>query len=154
MLRRPCPAIGLHTFGVLETCSAAWWANVTMCDNAPSLRRFTSMIKACITVHRRPARSSRADCNWDIKVPLIHIASHHMFKTTYSATRTSSAVDFLHVDLLKGKAYVDFGSGAYVYSNVSRRAIAALMLDSNKSLGFWVNANCTQAERTNCLRLA
>ena len=36
---------------------------------------------------------------------------------------------------------------------LSRRAIAALMLDANKSLGFWVNANCTQAERTNCLRL-
>lgn len=76
-----------------------------------------------------------------------------MIRSTYSATRSSSAVDFLHVDLLKGKAYVDFGNNAYVYSNVSRRAIASLMLDANKSLGFWVNANCVQSDRAKCLRL-
>ena len=76
-----------------------------------------------------------------------------MFKSTYTARRSSSAVDFLHVDLLKGKAYVDFGKHAYVFSNVSRRAIASLMMDANKSLGFWVNANCTQSDRAKCLRL-
>lgn len=76
-----------------------------------------------------------------------------MLKSTYTARRSSSAVNFLHVDLLKGKAYVDFGSNAYVYSNVSRRAIAALMMDANKSLGFWVNANCVQSDRAKCLRL-
>ena len=70
---------------------------------------------------------------------------------TYSATRTSAAVQFVHVDLLLGKATVSFRNGhMYEYKNVSRRAIASLMANPNRSLGFWVNANCVDVKRTNC----
>jgi len=66
---------------------------------------------------------------------------HFMF--TYSATRTSAAAEFVHVDLLRGVAIVSFKNGnMYEYKNVSRRAIASLMANPNMSLGFWVNANC------------
>ena len=70
---------------------------------------------------------------------------------TYSATRTSAAVQFVHVDLLLGKATVSFRNGhMYEYKNVSRRAIASLMANPNMSLGFWVNANCVDTVRTSC----
>jgi hypothetical protein len=70
---------------------------------------------------------------------------------TYSATRTSDACQFIHVDLLKGVAVVSFKNGKmYEYTNVSRRAIANLMANPNMSLGFWVNRNCVSADRTNC----
>ena len=73
--------------------------------------------------------------------------SHFMF--TYSATRTSEPCNFVHVDLLKGEAIVDFKSSAcYKYTNVSRRAIINLMMQPSMSLGFWVNKNCVQSERT------
>ena len=68
---------------------------------------------------------------------------------TYSATRTSAAAEFVHVDLLRGVATVSFKNGhMYEYKNVSRRAIASLMANPNMSLGFWVNANCVDAQRT------
>ena len=70
---------------------------------------------------------------------------------TYSATRTSSACQFVHVDLLRGVATVSFKNGnMYEYKNVSRRAIASLMANPNMSLGFWVNANCVDTVRTSC----
>jgi len=68
---------------------------------------------------------------------------------TYSATRTSDACQFVHVDLLRGVATVSFkNSNMYEFKNVSRRAIASLMANPNMSLGFWVNANCVDAART------
>ncbi|QJQ82567.1 hypothetical protein SSBP1_gp01 [Synechococcus phage S-SBP1] len=80
-------------------------------------------------------------------VAFVHLLQHFMF--TYSATRTSAAVQFVHVDLLRGVATVSFRNGhMYEYKNVSRRAIASLMANPNMSLGFWVNANCVDAVRT------
>ena len=68
---------------------------------------------------------------------------------TYTATRTSAACQFVHVDLLRGVATVSFKNGnMYEYKNVSRRAIASLMANRNTSLGFWVNANLLDAART------
>ena len=102
----------------------------------------------CCTVHRRPARLSRAASYCDIKVALI-VHLFHSFMFTYSATRTSAACQFVHVDLLRGVATVSFKNGhMYEYKNVSRRAIASLMANPNMSLGFWVNANCVDARRT------
>ena len=63
--------------------------------------------------------------------------------------RTSGAVDYINVDLLRGIARVAFANGyCYEYKNVSRRAIANLLCNPTISLGFWVNANCVDAERT------
>ena len=68
---------------------------------------------------------------------------------TYSATRTSAACQFVHVDLLRGVAIVSFKNGnMYEYKNVSRRAIASLMANPNMSLGFWVNHNLLDTART------
>ena len=77
----------------------------------------------------------------------VHLLQHFMF--TYSATRTSAACQFVHVDLLRGVATVSFKNGnMYEYKNVSRRAIASLMANPNMSLGFWVNHNLLDAART------
>ena len=68
---------------------------------------------------------------------------------TYSATRTSAACQFVHVDLLRGVAIVSFKNGKmYEYKNVSRRAILSLMNNPNMSLGFWVNHNVLDSKRT------
>ena len=68
---------------------------------------------------------------------------------TYSATRTSAAAEFVHVDLLRGVAIVSFKDGnMYEYKNVSRRAIASLMANPNMSLGFWINHNLLDTART------
>lgn len=70
---------------------------------------------------------------------------------TYSATRTSAAAQFVHVDLLRGVAIVSFNNGKqYKYTNVSRRAIASLMANPNMSLGFWINHNLLDTTRTSC----
>ena len=77
----------------------------------------------------------------------VHLLQHFMF--TYSATRTSAACQFVHVDLLRGVATVSFKNGnMYEYKNVSRRAIASLMANPNMSLGFWVNHNLLDSKRT------
>ena len=69
--------------------------------------------------------------------------------------RTSDAVAFLQVSPILGVVLVEFASGhAYEYTNVSRRAIANLLMNPNMSLGFWVNANCVAVKRTACLALA
>lgn len=65
----------------------------------------------------------------------------------------SSAVDYLHTDLLRGAVSVLFRNGlSYRYTNVSRRAIANLELNPNMSLGFWVNDNCIEPSRVKCER--
>ncbi len=77
----------------------------------------------------------------------VHLTSHFMF--TYSATRTSAAAEFVHVDLLRGVATVSFkGGDMYEYKNVSRRAIASLMANPNMSLGFWINPDSLDTTRT------
>ena len=69
--------------------------------------------------------------------------------------RTSDAVAFLQVSPVLGVVLVEFASGhAYEYTNVSRRAIANLLLNPNMSLGFWVNQNCVAPKRVACLSLA
>ena len=64
-------------------------------------------------------------------------------------TRTSSAIEELKVDLLARKALVTFVNGyEYEYENVSARAIANVLFNPDISLGFWVNNNCINANRT------
>jgi len=76
----------------------------------------------------------------------------HMFFNV--APRTSDAVAVLQVSPVLGVVLVEFASGhAYEYTNVSRRAIANLLLNPNMSLGFWVNQNCIRPERTQRLDL-
>ena len=70
-------------------------------------------------------------------------------------TRTSSAIDYIVTDLMRGTANVKFSNGNwYRYTNVSRRAILNLIANPNMSLGFWVNTNCIAPERVSCERLA
>ena len=57
--------------------------------------------------------------------------------------RSSDAIECISLSLINGTVSVMYRGGAvYRYTNVSRRAIANLMLNPNMSLGFWVNANC------------
>ena len=64
-------------------------------------------------------------------------------------SRTSTAIDSLEVDLLARKAKVTFVNGyEYEYTNVSARAIANVLFNPDISLGFWVNNNCINANRT------
>ena len=77
--------------------------------------------------------------------------THSLFNLfmTRIQSRTSDACTCVYVSLLKGTALVVFkNGGTYHYSNVSRRAIANLLLNRNLSLGFWVNTNCVQSDRT------
>jgi len=62
--------------------------------------------------------------------------------------RNSSCCDGVAVDLLTGTASVLYTNGAvYDYTNVSRRAIANLILNPNMSLGFWINSNLVDSKR-------
>ena len=62
--------------------------------------------------------------------------------------RTSSAINCLLVDPIRGTACVEFKNGySYAYINVSRRAILNLLAQPNMSLGFWVNKNLVNATR-------
>ena len=64
-------------------------------------------------------------------------------------SRTSTAVRTLKVDALAGQAFVEFTSGyTYAYGNVSKRAILNDLFNPDISLGFWVNRNLVNAERT------
>ena len=64
-------------------------------------------------------------------------------------SRTSTAVRTLKVDALAGQAYVEFKSGyTYAYGNVSKRAIINVLFNPDVSLGFWVNHNLVNTERT------
>ena len=63
--------------------------------------------------------------------------------------RTSSAVKSLQVDAIAGEAIVTFTNGlSYLYENVSKRSIINVLFNPDVSLGFWVNNNCVQADRT------
>jgi hypothetical protein len=67
-------------------------------------------------------------------------------------SRTSSAIASLKVDALASQAYVQFKSGySYAYGNVSKRAILNVLFNPDISLGFWVNSNLVNAERTHQL---
>ncbi len=69
--------------------------------------------------------------------------------------RTSSAIDCLLVDPMRGTACVIFKNGySYVYLNVSRRAIVNLLMNKNMSLGFWVNENLINTKRVFEQRIA
>ena len=63
--------------------------------------------------------------------------------------RNSSAVKSLEVDAIAGEAIVTFSNGlSYLYENVSKRSIINVLFNPDVSLGFWVNNNCVNAERT------
>ena len=63
--------------------------------------------------------------------------------------RTSNAIESLEVDLLKQQARCVFKGGkGYEYGNVSKRAIANVLFNPDVSLGFWVNNNLVNTERT------
>ena len=73
-----------------------------------------------------------------------------MFLTV--ANRTSTAIESLQVDALNKQAIVTFKNGnTYAYGNVSKRAILNVMFNQDVSLGFWVNNNLVQSERTTIL---
>ncbi len=73
-----------------------------------------------------------------------------MFLTV--SDRTSTAVDSLQVDALNKQAIVTFKNGnVYAYDNVSTRAIINVLFNPDVSLGFWVNKNLVQSERTNII---
>ena len=101
------------------------------------------------TVHRRPARSSRAVCSCCSTQgrSSLFTCFHYMF---FNVTRrTSAAIEQLIVSPVLGVVLVEFANGySYEYTNVSRRAIANLLMNRNMSLGFWVNQNCINTERT------
>ena len=62
--------------------------------------------------------------------------------------RSSSAIQSLEVDALKGLALVKFKNGnEYEYSNVSKLAIINVLFNEDVSLGFWVNNNLVNTER-------
>ena len=71
------------------------------------------------------------------------------------ANRSSDAIAHIQVSPILGVVLVEFTNGlSYEYTNVSRRSIINLMTQPNISLGFWVNANCVEPKRTDCLALA
>ena len=74
----------------------------------------------------------------------------NMFLTV--SDRTSTAVEELKVDALNKQAIVTFKNGnQYAYGNVSTRAIINVLFNPDISLGFWVNKNLVQSERTELL---
>ena len=63
----------------------------------------------------------------------------------------SSAVEGMTANVLTGKVIAKFKDDSlYVYTNVSRRAIANLIANPNMSVGFWLNANVINNERVTC----
>lgn len=69
------------------------------------------------------------------------------------STQSSSFIDYIITDLLRGTASVYLKDGnRYFYTNVSRRAILNLQLQPNMSLGFWFNHNIIDDVRVNAER--
>ena len=69
------------------------------------------------------------------------------------STQTSSFVDYICSDLLRGRVTVYLkGGNRNQYTNVSRRAILNLQLQPNISLGFWFNHNIINDVRVNAHR--
>ena len=63
--------------------------------------------------------------------------------------RSSSAIKELKVDALNSTAECTFKNGTtYNYENVSKRAIINVLFNPDVSLGFWVNNNLVNTERT------
>ena len=61
----------------------------------------------------------------------------------------STAVDYLHVDVMRGRVVCLYKTGGvYDYTNVSRRACLKFILDEARSLGKFVN-NVLLNERCN-----
>ena len=111
------------------------------------------MLMASASMHRRTPGFESLASHWDHTVPLHSLAFIYMFFNIQP--RTSDAVAYLQVSPILGVVLVEFTNGySYEYTNVSRRAIANLMLNPNMSLGFWVNQNCVAPKRTACLSLA
>ncbi len=66
--------------------------------------------------------------------------------------RSSSAIQSLEVDALKGLANVKFKNGnEYEYSNVSKLAIINVLFNEDVSLGFWVNNQLVNSEKAGLL---
>ena len=69
-----------------------------------------------------------------------NLSENFMFNQyTIIKPRFSDCLDFAAVNLLQGRVIVRFKESGveYIYKNVSRRRLLALLLDANKSLGFW-----------------
>ena len=67
--------------------------------------------------------------------------------------RSSSAIKSLEVDALNSKALCTFTNGkVYEYENVSKRAIINVLFNPDVSLGFWVNNNLVNTERTQLVK--
>ena len=79
-----------------------------------------------------------------------------MFGYTIVNRRFSDAIEFAAVNVVKGTCIVRFKeSGAeYLYKNVSRRRLLSLLLDNNKSLGFWIQYPAKNAIQENRFRPA
>ena len=109
---------------------------------------------ASCTVHRRPARLSRAASYCVTKDALIVYHFHFMFIDTWLNVdcRTSACVERMVVDPVRGCVQVAYAKGnIYHYTHVSRRAILNLLKPS-MSLGFWVNNNLLPFDcKTRCL---
>jgi hypothetical protein len=102
---------------------------------------------ATCTVHRRPARLSRAARSCVIQVR-IHFHFIQSFMQLFQSLTRPSVVRHGHsdcahyviVDVLNASCIVSFVSGnVYSYENVSRRALVKLLLQDNISLGRWIN---------------
>ena len=63
-----------------------------------------------------------------------------MFGYTIVNRRFSDAVEFAAVNVVKGTAIIRFKKSGdeYLYRNVPRTRLLSLILDDNKSLGFWI----------------
>ena len=141
--RRPCPAIGSH-FGVGDMLRGLTgrhtFAHVTL-SCGPT--RFVCSWAHSPCIGELPVRVRL--CCFGTHGPTYSTCFIHM---TRIQSRTSDACTCVYVSLLKGTALVVFkNGGTYSYTNVSRRAIANLMVNPNMSLGFWVNKNCVQSDR-------
>ena len=67
--------------------------------------------------------------------------------------RSSSAIKSLEVDALNSKALCTFTNGkVYEYENVIKRAIINVLFNPDVSLGFWVNNNLVNTERTQLVK--
>ena len=67
--------------------------------------------------------------------------------------RSSSAIKELKVDALNSTAQCTFKNGlTYSYENVSKRAIINVLFNPDVSLGFWVNNNLVNTERTELIK--
>ena len=67
--------------------------------------------------------------------------------------RSSSAIKSLEVDALNSTAVCEFKNGrVYQYENVSKRAIINVLFNPDVSLGFWVNNNLVNTERTQLIK--